>query len=105
MYIYIDYNTYTRIPQYSLHVFLARRGQGLLGMFVCLFVCLFVGDSPSLGASYVRLRDGTIHMDFFPKFFFWAAVVGTFFSTTPALTLSRVNLSCGLVNGRAGNAG
>ena len=35
-------------------------------MFVCVFVC----DSPSLGASYVRLCDGTIHMDFFSKIFF-----------------------------------
>ena len=53
------------------------RGQGLLGMFVCVFV----GDSPSLSGSYVRLCDSTIHMDLFS---IWAGVVEKNVPTTAA---------------------
>ena len=63
--------------------FLARRGQGLLGMFVCLFVC----DSPSLGGSYVRFCDSAPSIwIFFPIFFFLGGGRRDvrFFSTTPA---------------------
>ena len=72
MYIYIDYNTYTRIPQYSTHVFLARRGQGLLGMFVCLYVCMFVclwvTARPWVRRTYVCATAPSIWI-FFPIFF------------------------------------
>ena len=49
-------------------------------MFVCVFVC----DSPSPGGSYVRLCDSAPSIWIFFQFFLGAAVVGTFFSTTPA---------------------